>query len=72
VPGLGVRVVNRILSTRRVRRLRLADLTSLGCRLLRARHFIVAADHKPTLDAASSATLRARIAAPVPEQQSLF
>ncbi len=72
VPGLGVRVVNRILATRRVRRLRIADLTRLGCRLARARHFIIAADHRPVLDAASSESLRARIAAPVPQQQSLF
>jgi putative DNA modification/repair radical SAM protein len=72
VPGLGVRVVDRILATRRLRQLRVADLTRLGCRLSRARHFIVTADHRPVLDAASSEALRARIAAPAPEQQSLF
>jgi putative DNA modification/repair radical SAM protein len=72
VPGLGVRVVDRILATRRLRRLRLADLTRLGCRLSRAQHFIVAADHRPTLDSASSESLRERIAPRVPQQQSLF
>jgi putative DNA modification/repair radical SAM protein len=72
VPGLGVRVVNRILATRRLRSLRIADLTRLGGRLSRARHFIVTADHRPALDAASSESFRARIAAPVPQQQSLF
>jgi putative DNA modification/repair radical SAM protein len=72
VPGLGVRVVNRILATRRLRRLRLDDLTRLGGRLSRARHFIVAADHRPSLDAVSSESLRALIAPPVPRQQSLF
>ena len=40
--------------------------------LARASHFIVAADHRPALDAASSESLRARIAPPVPRQQSLF
>ena len=72
VPGLGVRVVNRILATRRLRRLRIDDLTRLGCRLARARHFIIAADHRPVFDAATSEALRARVAAPVPQQQSLF
>jgi putative DNA modification/repair radical SAM protein len=72
VPGLGVRVVDRIIATRRLRRLRIADLTRLGGRLSRARHFIVTADHRPALDAGSSESLRARIAPPVPQQQSLF
>jgi predicted DNA-binding helix-hairpin-helix protein len=72
VPGLGVRVVDRILATRRLRRLRIADLTRLGCRLVRARHFIVAADHRPPLATASTEALRARVAEPVPQQQSLF
>ncbi|HEX6396269.1 MAG TPA: putative DNA modification/repair radical SAM protein [Steroidobacteraceae bacterium] len=72
VPGLGVRVVDRILATRRLRKLRLEDLARLGGRLSRARHFIVAADHRPLLDAVSSESLRARIAPPVPQQQSLF
>jgi putative DNA modification/repair radical SAM protein len=47
IPGLGVRVVNRILSSRRHRRLRLDDLRALGARLKNARHFIVTADHSP-------------------------
>jgi putative DNA modification/repair radical SAM protein len=47
VPGLGVRVVKRILSSRRQRRLRWADLVSLGATLKRAHHFIVAADYSP-------------------------
>jgi len=72
VPGLGVRVVDRIIATRRVRQLRIADLTRLGCRLGRAGHFIVTADHRPTLAVASSEALRARVATPAPQQQSLF
>ncbi len=47
VPGLGVRVIGRILSSRRYRRLRWQDLKSLGATLNRARHFIVAADYSP-------------------------
>ncbi|HTU66178.1 MAG TPA: putative DNA modification/repair radical SAM protein [Steroidobacteraceae bacterium] len=72
VPGLGVRVVDRILATRRLRRLRIADLTKLGCRLSRALHFIVTADHRPARDAESSDSLRARLAPAVPQQQALF
>jgi putative DNA modification/repair radical SAM protein len=72
VPGLGVRVVDRILATRRLRRLRIADLQRMGCLLSRARHFILAADHRPRFDAQSSVALRALIAAPAPLQQSLF
>ncbi len=47
VPGLGVRVVKRILASRRQRRLRFADLKALGATLRRARYFIVAADYTP-------------------------
>jgi putative DNA modification/repair radical SAM protein len=47
IPGMGVRVVDRILSSRRHRRLRLDDLRALGAVLRRARHFIVAADFTP-------------------------
>jgi putative DNA modification/repair radical SAM protein len=47
VPGLGVRVVNRILSSRRHRRLRFDDMRALGATLKRARHFIVTADYSP-------------------------
>jgi putative DNA modification/repair radical SAM protein len=72
VPGLGVRVVDRIIATRRLRRLRIVDLERMGCLLSRARHFILAADHRPPLEGQSSAALRARIAAPAPLQQPLF
>jgi putative DNA modification/repair radical SAM protein len=74
VPGLGVRSVDRILSARHHRRLRLDDLARLGCALGRARHFIIAGDHRPALAGhAPTAQLRALLvqkAAPV--QQSLF
>ncbi len=47
VPGLGMKVVSRILSTRRHRRLRFADLKAMGATLNRARFFLVAADYRP-------------------------
>jgi putative DNA modification/repair radical SAM protein len=70
VPGLGVRVVKRILSSRRQRRLHWADLKSLGATLKRARHFIVAADYSPYTGECSSDRL-AKQMTPA-SQQSLF
>jgi putative DNA modification/repair radical SAM protein len=73
VPGLGVRVVDRIVATRRLRRLRFADLERLGCLLSRARYFIITADHRPALEGTSSEALRLRLTpTPAPLQQSLF
>ena len=71
VPGLGVRVVKRILSSRRHRRLRFADLKSLGASLKRARHFILAADYAPIDDERASERVRGDLV-DVGEQQSLF
>jgi predicted DNA-binding helix-hairpin-helix protein len=61
VPGLGVRVVNRILASRRHRRLRWEDLTALGAGLKRARHFIVAANYSPRSAEHSSALLKRQV-----------
>ena len=58
VPGLGVRVVTRILQSRRLRRLRFADLKALGAVLRRARFFIVAADYLPSRDERVGSSLR--------------
>ncbi|HEV7716815.1 MAG TPA: helix-hairpin-helix domain-containing protein, partial [Steroidobacteraceae bacterium] len=71
VPGLGVRVVDRIVSSRKHGKLRYADLTRLGAVLRRARHFIMAADYLPAGDQ-SSTRLRATITAAPSSQQSLF
>jgi putative DNA modification/repair radical SAM protein len=59
IPGFGVRVVNRILSSRRHRRLRFADLRALGASLKRASHFIVTADYSPVKGQQGSERLRA-------------
>jgi predicted DNA-binding helix-hairpin-helix protein len=71
VPGLGVRVVKRILSTRRLRRLRYADLEAMGARLGRARYFIVAADYRPAQDGRGSERLRIDLTQ-ANRQQALF
>ena len=59
VPGLGLRVVRRILSSRRQRRLMWEDLKMLGATLGRARHFIITGDYTPREAERSSDRLRA-------------
>ena len=72
VPGLGARVVDRLIAARRHRNLRLDDVARLCQSIRKIRPFIVAADWRPTalLDRAD---LKARIV-PVarPAQLSLF
>jgi putative DNA modification/repair radical SAM protein len=75
VPGLGLKVIERILTSRRHATLRCADLVKMGASLRKARHFIVAADYHPPGDTGSH-RLRAMLAAKAPAgagaQQSLF
>ncbi len=71
VPGLGVRVIDRIISSRRHRKLRYEDLKTLGATLKRARHFICTADYRPSASDRSSDRLRHALIS-APEQQSLF
>ena len=70
VPGFGIKTVDRILSTRRYRRLSYQVLQKMGAGLRKARPFITAQDWTPgaLLD---SADLRARFAPP-PEQLALL
>lgn len=70
VPGLGVKTIERLLQTRRVRRLRLDDLSRLHVSLKKIMPFICVLDHHPgrTLDAADLAQ-RMR---PPPAQGGLF
>jgi putative DNA modification/repair radical SAM protein len=70
VPGFGVKTVNRILTTRRHRRLRYEDLMRLGASLKKARSFITAQGWSPGA-LVDTANLRERFAPP-PEQLSLF
>jgi len=70
VPGLGTRSVDRILASRRFRRLRLEDVGRLTRSLASIRHFILAEGWRPGsgLDAQN---LRARLQ-PQPRQLTLF
>ena len=71
VPGFGVKVVDRIVRSRRHGALRFADLERLGAVLRKARHFITAADYHPVRDQ-TSAHLRVAIGVARSPQQSLF
>jgi len=69
VPGLGTRSVERILSARRHKRLRLADVGRLARSLKRLLPFLIAADWRPVA-LADKADLRPAMKSPV--QGSLF
>lgn len=72
VPGLGVKSVNRIVSVRRYRTLRLEDVQRLTRSLDKVRPFITALDWTPG-GLTDAADLRGRVAPErAPEQLSLF
>ena len=71
VPGFGVKVVDRIVRSRRHGRLRFADLKRLGAILRKARHFITTTDYHPPQEQ-SSQHLRAAVGVAPNPQQSLF
>jgi putative DNA modification/repair radical SAM protein len=70
VPGLGTKAVERIVASRRLRKLRLDDVARLTLSISKVRPFITAADWRPTL-LTDRADLRL-IVAPKREQLELF
>ncbi|WP_417308380.1 putative DNA modification/repair radical SAM protein [Devosia sp.] len=70
VPGLGVRVIDRILTTRREHRLTLADLARMSGAIDKVRAFVEAADWTPG-GLTDDARLRAKLVPP-PQQMELF
>lgn len=72
VPGLGTRNVERILSSRRHRRLRLDDLARLRISLSKARYFLQAADWNPSLKHLDSEGLATSFNSRKEQQLSLF
>ncbi len=70
VPGLGVKAVNGILTSRRWRRLHLADIARLTVSVAKLRPFIIAEDWRP-VSLADKAELRP-IVAPKPKQMEMF
>lgn len=71
VPGLGVKAVDRIVSVRRYRTLRLEDVGRLTRSVAKVRPFITALDWSPG-GLTDAADLRARVTTRAPEQLSLF
>ena len=70
VPGLGVRSVQKILGTRKVRSLRLEDLKRLKVSLNKVRSFITTSDFRPGLQ--ELPRLIRHLSEPAREQLSLF
>jgi putative DNA modification/repair radical SAM protein len=70
VPGLGVKVIDRLIETRRHRVLRLEDVRRLARGLTKLKPFIVTADWTPG-GLTDRADLRERLT-PAPQQLSLF
>jgi predicted DNA-binding helix-hairpin-helix protein len=71
VPGLGVKAVDRILSVRRYRTLRLEDVGRLTRSVEKLRPWITALDWTPG-GLTDAADLKARVTTRAPEQLSLF
>jgi predicted DNA-binding helix-hairpin-helix protein len=70
VPGLGTKAVDRILASRRWRRLRLDDVARVTLSIAKVRPFITTVDWRPTL-LVDRADLRSLVA-PRPRQMELF
>ena len=70
VPGLGTKAVERILSSRRIRKLRLDDVARLTLSITKVRPFISTADWRPTF-LTDRSDLRALVA-PKRQQLELF
>jgi predicted DNA-binding helix-hairpin-helix protein len=70
VPGLGTKAIDKIVTSRRFRKLRLEDVARLTVSLAKVRPFIVTADWRPTL-LTDRSDLRSLIA-PKREQLELF
>jgi len=70
VPGLGVKAVDRILISRRWRRLTLADVARLTVSVKKLKPFLITSDWRPTL-LADRADLRPLVAPPA-RQMELF
>ncbi|MBV9394358.1 MAG: putative DNA modification/repair radical SAM protein [Methylobacteriaceae bacterium] len=70
VPGLGVKTVERIVASRRVRALRCDDLARLKVSLRKVAPFVILPDHRPTR-LSDRDNLARLITPPQPEQLSL-
>lgn len=72
VPGLGVRNVERLLSSRRLSRIRLADLVRLRVALDKCLPFVIVADHHPARHGLDGERLRERFLPPAEQLEFAF
>ena len=61
VPGLGAKTIERLIASRRHRRLRSADLARLRVAMAKVLPFITLADHVPRADAMETSQLKTRL-----------
>jgi putative DNA modification/repair radical SAM protein len=71
VPGLGMRNVKRLLTMRRQRKIRYADLVKLRCDTSKASPFVVTVDYRPARESCESKALRSTFVL-APRQRGLF
>ena len=71
IPGIGARSVQRILSIRRHKKIRIDDLKKLRVAWKRARSFVVTEDHNPALAQLDAENLQ-RLIAPKEQQLTFF
>jgi predicted DNA-binding helix-hairpin-helix protein len=71
VPGIGLRSAQRIVSLRRLKRIRFEDLLRMRCVMDKARPFIVTSDYRPRQDTAESSQLRRQLS-DQPAQMALW
>ena len=64
IPGVGVRTVDRLISIRRHRAIRLEDLARLRCPMKRVAPFVTTADHNPDALLIDRLDLKKRVAPP--------
>ncbi|MEH6493846.1 putative DNA modification/repair radical SAM protein [Halopseudomonas sp.] len=71
IPGIGVRSAERIVSLRRLKRIRYDDVVRLRCVIEKAKPFIVTSDYRPRQDAQESGALRQQLS-DQPAQMALW
>ena len=70
VPGLGAKTVERLIASRRHRRIRRADLARLRVAMAKVLPFITLADHRPALDALDTERLRPTLLKSIEQEHS--
>ncbi len=70
VPGLGAKTVDRLIASRRHRRIRSADLARLRVAMAKVMPFVTVADHRPGASDLDGERLKARLVATAKDQQA--